>query len=209
MDLEARGGLKNCAVANEYQQTIHAGARVIPLGIEVREIPFYYQPRLETDNLIYASKIHHLKGFDLACEVASRSGRGLTVAGENFGMSVPDWVEYEGHIADNSKLYSVLGAGYGLLATSRKDAGGRVILEASAVGTPVLTFDWTGCRCHVEHGVSGWICESVAEMVDAVQDLELINPKTAREWVADCHGLNVMIEGVEEALSEVAEGGGW
>lgn len=206
MDLESRGGLKNCAVANEYQQTIHTGARVIPLGIDVEAIPLTLE---RGDSLIYASKLHALKGFDYAIQVAKLSGRWLTAVGENFGMHIPDWVDYVGHVADNALLWRTIGMSAGLLATSRKDAGGRVILEASAVGTPVLTFDWTGCRCHVEHGVSGWICESVAEMVDAVRDLELINPKTAREWVADCHGLSVMIEGVEEALSEVAEGGGW
>lgn len=208
MDLELKSDFTNIVVANEYQAEMLPLARVIPLGIDVDAIPFYGKP--SGDNLVFASKIHYLKGYDIALQVAQRSRRGLTMVGRVFdNVALPSWVECEGEIDDNSLLWRVLGISAGLLATSRKDAGGRVILEAAACGTPTLTFDWTGCKCHVEHGVSGWVCESVSEMVEAVGDLDLINPVTTREWVADCHGIGAMIDGLEDALSEVVEGGGW
>lgn len=35
----------------------------------------------------------------------------------------------------------------------------RSLLEAAAMGRPIITTDWTGCRDVVDHGVNGYLCQ--------------------------------------------------
>ena len=54
----------------------------------------------------------------------------------------------------------------------------RVLLEASAMGIPVIAADMPGCREAVEEGVTGFICEprSVDSLAAAIERLLLLSP---------------------------------
>jgi glycosyltransferase involved in cell wall biosynthesis len=112
-------------------------------------------------------------------------------------------------IDDNAEFYRVLGGAYAFLAPYRADAGGRVLLEAQAAGTPVLTFADVGCRDHVGHCVGGFVVCNPDEMADAVADVARLKRADARAWVDVHHSLRAMIDGFERVLMRAADGECW
>lgn len=203
VDLEFAYFPPRMVVGNEWQLRHAPGAKIVPLGIDTAAIPL----GKGGGGLLFAAKIHKAKGFDLALEVATKADKPVKFVGQNFAnAALPN---YCGEIHDNAKLFAMLGEADGLLATSRDDAGGRVVLEAAAAGTPALAFDWTGTQCHVRHCVSGYICADVNEMVEAVGDLASLSRTRVREWVCDTHDLRFMIDGVESLCKAAADGETW
>jgi glycosyltransferase involved in cell wall biosynthesis len=195
----------NTIVGSAFRQRSWPVSQIVPLGIDVDAIPFNAKGG---SHLLFAAKMHANKGPDIAEAVAKKAGRALHAYGELY----PPYTTldgYRGTIADNAEFYRVLGASHAFLAPYRNDAGGRVLLEAQATGTPVLTFGDVGCISHVAHCVSGFVCATPDEMADAVADVAYLRRETVREWVSAHHSMRVMIEGMERLLERAADGEVW
>lgn len=202
MDCEIDYQPPNAVVANAWQASQFPYARIVPLGVDVKRIPF----GLGGEHVVHVAKQAHSKGTDLAQIVARRARLTLHSYGQVVDVQLPEWC---GEIDDNAQLYAVLGGALGLLAPSRHDAGGRVILEAAACGTPSLVLDWSGAAAHVEDGVSGFVCSSTDELAEAAAFVSSLDRRHVREWAADCHSLHVMVGGIEAALRAVYDGERW
>jgi glycosyltransferase involved in cell wall biosynthesis len=197
----------NTVVGNKWQAQQVKSSRTAPLGIDVAAYPFVAKP---DDYVLYAAKLHPLKGFDIAIGVAQEAKARLVMIGENMvGAALPPDVVYLGPVADNRAFQSYLCHAKALLAPSRIDAGGRVILEAAACGVPTLCFDETGCAGHVAHGVSGFVCRDALEMVEALGDVALIDRAGARAWVEKEHSLEAMAAAVAMYADAVSKGARW
>lgn len=205
-DLECRYEPPNAVVFTEYQRRNLPNARRVPLGIDVDRIPFYETPD-SPPHVVYCAKIHPFKGYDLALQAATLAGMPISFAGRNYANA--DLPNYIGEINDNAGLYNFLGGAYALLAPSRQDAGGRVILEAAACGTPTITLDCTGSQYHVKDGVSGFIVSDPKGISEAIADLPLLSRSKAREWVTEHHGLDVMTKALEGLAQAVFDGERW
>lgn len=194
----------NALVCNGWQLERFQMARIAPLGVDVKAIPFAQGG----DNLLFCAKLCAEKGVDIALDVAARSGMAMDVYGRQppSGTNV---IGGKGEITDQAELYRVLGGAYALLAPSRYDAGGRVVLEAAAAGTPTITLDWSGTACHVEDSVSGFVCATADEMVEAVKLVPMLQRRAAREWVRETHSLAIMTSAVEDALTAALDGETW
>lgn len=204
VDTECRYEPPCAVVGNAWQRKQFPAARIVPLGIDVDSIPFTQARR--GDYLAYAAKIHPNKGHDLALAVHQRQRIPVRFVGERYADTpLPDWTEE----LTGEAFYRFLANAHGLLSPSRYDAGGRVNLEAAACGTPTLCFDGTGTADHVQHGVSGFICRDVDEMVDAVQDLPRLDRNAMRDWVRETHDLSVMIGALERLAQALANGERW
>jgi glycosyltransferase involved in cell wall biosynthesis len=197
----------NIIVGNKWQAQQVKSSRTAPLGIDVAAYPFVAKP---DDYVLYAAKLHPLKGFDIAIDVAREAKVRLVMIGENLiGAALPPDVVYLGPVADNRAFQSYLCHAKALLAPSRLDAGGRVILEAAACGVPTLCFDETGCAGHVAHGISGFVCRDGMEMVEALGDVALIDRAGARAWVEQEHSLEAMAAAVAMYADAVSKGARW
>lgn len=195
-----------CVVGSAFRQRQFPVSEIVPLGIDTAAIPF---DPTGGDALLYVAKMEHRKGWDIALDVAARAGRPLAMYGELFLYGAPTPEQWRGTIDDNAELYRILGRAQAFLAPYRDDAGGRVLLEAQAAGTPVLTFGDVGCVSHVAHCVSGYVCHNDAEMIDAIADVPYLRREAVREWVCDTHDLKVMIDGIERLLFKAASGEKW
>ena len=188
----------NVIVSTAYDKTWYPHAMVVPCGINIDTLPFCEHPSQEY--LAFCAKIHARKGFHDALRVHQAQDLPVKFVGERWADDwLPDW---KPHLS--GKAYcDFVGNALGLLhpVNHRQQlGGGRMPLEAAAMGTPAIVYDYVSTRDHVEHGVTGWIVDGLAEMVDAVQDLPLIDRKKCREWVADTHSLELMAQGVESAI---------
>ncbi len=203
MDLECGFPPPNALVGNEWIGAKYPGSRIAPLGVDVKAIPFN---ATGGDRLLFAAKLCFEKGTDLAIDAAKLAGLELDIYGTPYGATIP---QAKPEIADVAEFYRVLGDARAFLAPYRLDSGSRVVLESAAAGTPVVVLDWGGTHTHVEDGVSGYVCSTVAEMAEAIGVIDQIDRRGAREWVRENHSVPVMVNAVETAVKMVLDGECW
>jgi CelD/BcsL family acetyltransferase involved in cellulose biosynthesis len=145
------------------------------------------------------------KGFHVAAEAARLAGVPFILAGEVFG--------YEAHRSYFERQLrpllqgdaSFTGPVYGerkrlLLARARcvlvpslvPETSSLVALEAMAAGTPVIAFPSGALRGLVQHGKTGFLAGSAAEMADAIGRVGEISPADCREYAAEHYSLERM-----------------
>lgn len=150
---------------------------------------------LESDApLMYLGRVEEIKGVHLAIEVAEKSGRRLIIAGnvpeadhhrryfvERIQPHLKDkTIDYVGPVDDAAKN-RLLGSSAALLMPLLwEEPFGIVMAEALACGTPVIGLRRGSLPEIVEHGVNGFACDSVSEMVEAVGRILEIDRCTCR-----------------------------
>ena len=145
--------------------------------------------------LVFLGRVEKIKGPHIAIEVARRLGRSLVIAG-----NVPDehrsWYEtnivthvdgkqirYVGPLNDVLKNELLGQAAAFLMPTLVDEAFGLVIAEAMACGTPVIALRRGATPEVVEHGVTGFVVDTVDEMVAAVGMIDTISRAACRKSV--------------------------
>ena len=100
-------------------------------------------------------------------------------------------------------------------ASTQPEAFGRVVIEAMAMGRPVIATDLGGPSETVERGVTGWLTDpgSVESLVTALDEALSMDPQTrlvlgyrARSAVLNGYSLQSMREATLEVYEEVLNG---
>ena len=161
--------------------------------------------------LTYLGRIEEIKGVHLAIEVARRSERRLTIAGNvpeqslcrrYFEQQILPHLDgtdvlYMGPVNDEEKN-KLLGQSAALLMPLLWDEPfGIVMAEALACGTPVVGLRRGSLPEIVEDGVNGFICENVEQMVAAVAELASIDRKRCRQIAEDKFSDSVVVQSYE------------
>jgi glycosyltransferase involved in cell wall biosynthesis len=165
----------------------------IPNFVDVERCTF--SPSVPPDApLVFLSRVESIKGPHLAIEVARRAGRRLLIAGNH--SATPDeaefWrtkvepelgkggVEYVGPVDDKQKD-DLLGRAAALLVPVQwSEPFGIVFAEALACGTPVISCPCGSLPEIVTEGETGFLAESVANLVSAVGRLGSIDRAACR-----------------------------
>lgn len=88
-------------------------------------------------------------------------------------ISLPDWVHYHGPATPQQLCQTWFPQAHGLLTLSEHAEGlPQVILEAMAATLPVVASRMPAHASMVEHGRAGWLCDSPADLAQALQQLE-------------------------------------
>ena len=143
--------------------------------------------------LAFLGRISPEKCPDHAIEVAKRVGMPLRIAAKvdpadhaYFKEKIErlldhPLIEYVGEINDAEKN-DFLGEAAALLCPyDWPEPFGLVLIEAMACGTPVLAYRQGSIPEVIDHGVTGYICDNMAEMTQAVAGLPLIDRSRCRE----------------------------
>jgi glycosyltransferase involved in cell wall biosynthesis len=89
-------------------------------------------------------------------------------------------VEFIGEIGESQKSAFLGGARALLFPIDWPEPFGLVMIEALACGVPVIAFAGGSVREVVEHGVTGFVVESVEEAIDAVRRIGEIDRRACR-----------------------------
>jgi glycosyltransferase involved in cell wall biosynthesis len=167
-----------------YAATIHH-------GIALEEFPF---DPLGGEDLLFFGRIHPDKGAAEAIEAARLSGRRLVMAG-----IVQDQAYYERQVApaiDGSRVIydgpvggavraRTLGSARALLHLINFDEPfGLSVIEAMACGTPVIANNRGSMPELIEHGVTGFLVDSLEGAVEAIARIGSIDRGACRAAVA-------------------------
>lgn len=148
-------------------------------GLPQTLLPFTASPK--GDYLAFLGRISPEKRPDRAIEIAARAGMKLKIAAKIDQADQAYWddligpmvarhptVEFIGEINEHEKA-EFLGNAHGLLfPIDWPEPFGLVMIEAIACGTPVLAFRNGSVPEVIDHGVSGFIVDTLDEAVAAV-----------------------------------------
>jgi len=143
--------------------------------------PDHHKFRQTPENyLLFLGRLAPEKRVDRAIEIARATGMPLKIAGkvdpvdrEYFQRDVKPLlsqplVSYEGEVSDDEKDELVGNALAVLFPIDWPEPFGLVMIEAMACGTPIIAFRHGSVPEIIDEGVSGYVCDSLTECIEAV-----------------------------------------
>lgn len=151
---------------------------------------FQHQP--SGDYIAFLGRISPEKRPDRAIEITARAGVKLKIAAK---VDVADeayfhthiepllsqpHVEYIGEISEDEKPAFLGNAQALLFPIDWPEPFGLVVIEAMSCGTPVIAWHSGSVPEVVDHGVTGWIVDSIESAVEAVHRVPLLDRQAVR-----------------------------
>lgn len=170
------------------------------------------------DYLVFLGRVSAEKRPDLAVEVARRTGLPLKIAAkvdvadrawheEHLAPLLDDpLVDFIGEVDDGGKAELLRGARALLFPSSWPEPFGLSMIEAMACGTPVVGLRYGAVPEVIDHGRTGFVCNSVDEMVAAVRRIGEIDRAACRSHVERRFSVPVMgaaYESIYESIIRV------
>jgi glycosyltransferase involved in cell wall biosynthesis len=188
-------------------------AGVVHNGIDIAAHPFREQ---KEDFLLYLGRVNPDKAPEVAVEIAQKTGLPLTMV---IKRSEPDEWEYwhdevEPLLDDSITVIEqpphelkvdLLGRARALVCPINwPEPFGLVFVEALACGTPVITRPF-GAAPEIVTSDVGFLCDEVADMVDAVDAVHTISPHACRARAVEHFSGDAMVRGYTQVYESVLE----
>jgi glycosyltransferase involved in cell wall biosynthesis len=186
----------------------------VPNGVPLETFTFSEQAAPDAP-LVFLGRVEEIKGPHLAIEIAHRTGRRLTIAG-NVPDAHRDWfdahikpridgtqIRYLGAVDDVQKNALLGSAAALLMPILWEEPFGIVIAEAMACGTPVLGFRRGAVPEVVEHGVTGFVVDTLDELADAVAEIPNLSRTASRARVERLYSDQVVTDGYERLYAKM------
>lgn len=180
--------------ALRYAATIHHG---IPLA------DFAFDPR-GSEDLLFFGRMHPDKGAKEAIEAAKASGRRLQMYGvvQDAGYYRREvephldgrTVIHHGAVGGEARVRALGGARALLHLIGFDEPFGLSVIEAMACGTPVIAMRRGSMPELVEHGVTGFLVDSVEAAVEAIGWIDTIDRAACRAAVARSFSVDRMAD---------------
>jgi glycosyltransferase involved in cell wall biosynthesis len=160
-------------------------------GLAPDLLPF--QPNAHGGYLAFLGRISPEKRPDRAIQIAARAGLPLKIAAKVDKVDQAYWeeaikpmveaypaIEFIGEIGEAAKADFLGDARALLFPIDWPEPFGLVMIEAMSCGTPVIALRCGSVPEIVEHGVSGFIVDDVAEAVRAIERLDTLDRHEVR-----------------------------
>jgi glycosyltransferase involved in cell wall biosynthesis len=184
----SRGTLEFSAISRKMMEGVADLGRWHLVYNGVRTDAYDFASAVAADApLVFLGRVEYIKGTHLAIEVAKRTNRPLVIAGnipedqrnyfeERVKPHLQDpLITYVGPVNDRQKNALLGGALALLMPILWEEPFGIVMAESLACGTPVLGLARGSVPEVVEHGVTGFVCNDVEELIKAVNRLDEID----------------------------------
>lgn len=199
---------------SEYQDVVHyvaisdsdrhpdlRYAATIHHGIPMDDFPFRAD---RSDDLLFFGRIHPDKGVAEAVATAQASGRRLHMYGivqdtGYYEREVRPAVDgtrilYHGPVGGTQRLRALAEARALLHLINFDEPFGLSVIEAMACGTPVIASRRGSMRELIEHGVTGFLVDSLDEAIEAIKRIDQIDRTTVRRIVAERFSIDRMAD---------------
>ncbi len=201
-----------CSISNADRDPGLAYLATTYNGIDPAQFTFSDRPG---DYLAFLGRFHPEKGTHLAIEIAKRAGVRLKIAAiphdeayfrERVAPHIDgDRVQFLGAVEREARN-ELLGNALALVhMTTRPERFGLTTIEAMACGTPVLAARMGSMPEIVVDGVTGFLCDDVADAVAKVPLLESLDRRACRTHVEREFSLERMIDRYLDAYAAALE----
>lgn len=184
-------------------------------GIDLSNYHFHPDPG---DYLVFLGRISPEKRPDRAIEIARDVGMRLVIAAKVDEADVDYYehaiapmiaasplVEYIGEATEEDKDKLLGGAYAYLFPIDWPEPFGLTMVEAMATGTPVIAYRDGSVPEIVVDGVTGFVCDTVTGMVQAVEQIRAIDRRACRAAVESRFSAAAMTAGYERVYQTVIE----
>jgi len=186
-------------------------AATIYNGVDTELFPFSAE---HEDYLLLAGRIVPEKGVKEAVQIAEATNSRLLIIGPTFPSSqgyfdqyikpyLNDKILYLGYI-EHEKIWPYFQKAKALLMPIQwEEPFGLTMVEAMACGTPVIALRRGSIPEVIIDGKTGFVVDSVGEMIDAVHKINKIDRRTCRDHVKAHFSLQKMTDGYETAFEQI------
>lgn len=200
---------------SEYQRKGFPDLRfvaTIPNAVDVEHQPFSAE---KDDYFLFIGRMSPEKGARTAVEVAQRLGTRLIMAGkvnegaerEYFTREVEphltENIHFRGEVDHETKVELYRRARCTLFPIQWPEPFGLVMIESLACGTPVIAFRHGSVPEVIEHGRTGFVVDTVDEMVAAAARIDEIDPAECRRAVEERFGRDAFVSAHERAYERL------
>ena len=205
-------------LANEISKTLGVTVLYCYNGIDVQKYSFC--PEKE-EFLVYVGRMAKYKQPHVAVEVARQSKTPVYLIGGETFVEDPSYVQrvrsmcdgwyarWIGECPHDVKIKLLQKAKALLFPSQFGEPFGLVAVEAMACGTPVIALRDGAIPEVVKHGATGFVCDSVEEMVEAVGRVDGIKPEKCRRRVERLFSREVMARNYLKLYRRVLSGEEW
>jgi len=188
---------------------------VVHNATDVNRLRFSPAPGREP-YLAFLGRITANKGADTAIRVALRTGMKLRLGGtisdepgdrEFFEREIRPClgpaIEWLGPVDDAAKQDLLSGASALLFPIRWREPCALVVPESLACGTPIIALRCASTPEVIEHGVTGYLCDSEDEMVEAVGTVSTIERSACRRSAETRFSTTAMADGYLRAIERL------
>lgn len=182
-------------------------------GIDTNTFAFNPFPE---DYFLYIGRITEDKGVHLAVEAARTAGVSLVIAGLSYPQEgywhnfIEKWIDgknvrYVGSADFHEKIKLYQNARGLLFPTQWPEPFGMVMIEAMSCGTPVIAWNNGSVPEVVQHKETGFVVNSVGEMVRAIKSIDKISREACRKRAQQFFSVEKMVTGYEKVYMKIME----
>lgn len=180
-------------------------------GIYADDYPFSDEPE---DYLLFAGRVVPEKGVKEAIQIARKSHHRLLIVGSTYPDSqdyfeqyvkphLDDQILYLGYVEQEQMARYYQKAKALVTPIQWEEPFGMTTIEAMASGTPVIALRRGAAKELIVNKKTGFLADSISEMVEAVHKVDQIKRSDCRAHVAKNFSAEKMIDGYEAAFEEV------
>ena len=185
-------------------------------GVDLLHYPY---EKNHGEGLMFLGRIDPIKSPHTVIEVARATGKSINVVGGTSFVQDQGYVErikqmcvgdasFIGEVNHQQKIQYLQDAKALLIPSKFGEPFGLVCVEAMACGTIPIALNDGALSEIIEHGENGFICNTQAEMVDAVSRLDTINPSDCRKRAMEFSHIE-MSKAYVKRYEQVLEGDEW
>jgi glycosyltransferase involved in cell wall biosynthesis len=172
----------------------------------------------EPEYLAFLGRLSPEKGPQHAIRVAKALGKKLILAGKIdrvdrvfYERELADQIDgtqisYIGELGHQAKVEFLRNAVACLFPVEWPEPFGLVMIEAMACGTPVFALRDGSVPEVIDHGLSGYVADSVEELIEAVRNYHDFDRRLVRKIAEDRFSLQRMIRDHERVYERLAGG---
>lgn len=155
------------------------------------------------DYVLYFGRVIESKGINVAIQATEAAGKKLIIAGPG-SLSDLNYQEIPSHVTcvglcDAEQRKHLMANAQAIIGpTYYVEPFGNMVVEGYFSGTPAITTDWGGFTETVVQGVTGYRCREFKEFVDALNNIDKIDPYVCRKYAEDNYDEKVVYKKYHE-----------